>query len=227
LYDIYQGSPSRTATKQLQHARKALIDARNNSYQNRQYFLDHIQCKKIDAGQTTQASVINQIQQAERRKFCWNTFKLLRKGPQTSGGLTHILISADNSNPTKQLRVQNKIQLDSSLLQRNIDHVRRTYGTPFTTNQLTEYIGEDGCNANSDEVLQGNVQPNLPKFVTLLLQQFHQQHKEPIEIQFTFEDMCNGFMKWRERTTTSPSGKHLGIYRTLIQTIYHHNPESD
>jgi hypothetical protein len=29
--------------------------------------------------------------------------------------------------------------------------------------------------------------------------------------------MINGFHKWRENTTTSPSGKHLGIYRTLTK----------
>jgi hypothetical protein len=113
-YDIYQGAPTRTVIKQLQHARKALIDACNNSYQNQQHFLDHIQWKKIDAGQTTQAAVIKQIQQAERRKYCWNTFMLLRKGPQMSGGLTHILVPEDNSNPTKHIRIQNKNQLDSS-----------------------------------------------------------------------------------------------------------------
>jgi hypothetical protein len=167
------------------------------------------------------------MQKSERRKFCWNTFKPLQKGPQTTGGLAHILVPADNSNSKKHIQVQNKTLLDSSLLQRNIDHFCKAHGTPFTTNQITAYIGKDGCNTNSDDVLQGKVQPHLPKFVTLLLQQFHQQHKAPIEIQFTFEDMCNGFMKWRERTTTSPSGKHLGIYRALIQIIYHHDYESD
>jgi hypothetical protein len=85
----------------------------------------------------------------------------------------------------------------------------------------------DGCNANSDEVLQDTVQQNLPKFVTLLLQQFHKQHKEPLNRQFTFDEMCTGFVKWKERTTTSPSGKHLDIYRALIQILNHHNQESN
>jgi hypothetical protein len=33
--------------------------------------------------------------------------------------------------------------------------------------------------------------------------------------------MINGFSKWRESTTTSPSNKHLGIYKALIR--YHHH----
>jgi hypothetical protein len=35
----------------------------------------------------------------------------------------------------------------------------------------------------------------------------------------TFEDMCNGFSKWREQTTTSPSNKHLGIYKSLLNAV--------
>jgi hypothetical protein len=110
-YDIYQGKPDRPVLKQLQHARKALIDARNNSYQNRQHFLDHIQCQKIDTRQTTQAAVIKKIQLADQRFFCWNTFKLLRKGPQKSGVLTHILIPENNYNSTKHILIQTKSQM--------------------------------------------------------------------------------------------------------------------
>jgi hypothetical protein len=32
----------------------------------------------------------------------------------------------------------------------------------------------------------------------------------------SFNDMCIGFAKWRESTTTSPSNKHLGIYKSMI-----------
>jgi hypothetical protein len=61
----------------------------------------------------------------------------------------------------------------------------------------------------------------------MLLQQFHKQHKESLDIHFTFDNMCTGFMRWRERSTTSLSGKHLGIYRALIQTLNYHDLESN
>jgi hypothetical protein len=31
--------------------------------------------------------------------------------------------------------------------------------------------------------------------------------------------MCQGFRKWREQTTTSPSNKHLGIYKSLLNAM--------
>jgi hypothetical protein len=34
-----------------------------------------------------------------------------------------------------------------------------------------------------------------------------------------YEDMVQGLAKWREKTSTSPSGKHLGICKTIIKTL--------
>jgi hypothetical protein len=180
--------------KQLLYARKALIDARNNSYQRRQHFLDHIQCQSIDAGKTSQANITQQIKKAEQKRFCWNTFKLLRIGPQSSVGFTHILLP-DGNNPNKYTQIQTKSLLDSFLLQRNIDHFQQASGTPFTTPDLIAYTGEDGCHENTTDILIGTVRNDLPKYVKLLLQQFKSSNKT-IDITFSFHDMCNGFMKW-------------------------------
>jgi hypothetical protein len=55
---------------------------------------------------------------------------------------------------------------------------------------------------------------------TLLLRKL-QRVREPISLSFRIQDMCNGFLKWREKTTTSPSNKHLGISRALIMADKH------
>jgi hypothetical protein len=43
---------------------------------------------------------------------------------------------------------------------------------------------------------------------------------DPIELQIDKEIWKNKFKKWSERTTTLPSGLHLGHYKTLITTYY-------
>ena len=35
----------------------------------------------------------------------------------------------------------------------------------------------------------------------------------------SFEAFIQGLLKWRESTSTSPSGRHLGLYKTLL-TVY-------
>jgi hypothetical protein len=79
----HQGASDRSPIKQVRHARKALLEARNQSFQNQQVILDHLQYQRIESGKATEANLIYQIQKAEKRKQCWKTFKLLRNGPQT------------------------------------------------------------------------------------------------------------------------------------------------
>ena len=41
--------------------------------------------------------------------------------------------------------------------------------------------------------------------------------RQPLPAEVPFEKMIQGFKKWKEQTTTSPSGKHLGTCHILIK----------
>ena len=43
------------------------------------------------------------------------------------------------------------------------------------------------------------------------------QMPSPVEYAISKEDLIDGFRKWREETSTSPSNRHLGIYKILTQ----------
>jgi hypothetical protein len=78
-----------------------------------------------------------------------------------------------------------------------------------------DLTGADGCTQITLDILEGTVPDDIPKYPNLVLEQF-KRIRQPISFNFTFKDMCSGFGKWREQTTTSPSGKHLGIYTALV-----------
>jgi Reverse transcriptase (RNA-dependent DNA polymerase) len=80
---------------------------------------------------------------------------------------------------------------------------------------MIEVIGENGCEGNIKDILNGQVPIHIPKYPRLLLSEL-QKTRNTIPLDMTIEDMCTGFSKWRENTTTSPSGKHLGIYKAHI-----------
>ena len=40
----------------------------------------------------------------------------------------------------------------------------------------------------------------------------------PLSIDLTVEDYIQIFSKWAEKNTTSPSGRHLGHYKAILQT---------
>jgi hypothetical protein len=137
----------------------------------------------------SKAKAISQQRNRERQKRCWRTLKILRKGTQSSGGLTHVLINEKN-NPSKVTQVQHKSDLDHTLLQLNISHFSQAEGTPFPTDALKSIIGEDGCSNGAIQRLSGNLPPNFPNYYS---QNFR-----------------------RNKQHTSTSGKHLWIYKSLI-----------
>ena len=48
-------------------------------------------------------------------------------------------------------------------------------------------------------------------------QQEEVRNKREISLDTTPEDYEEGFKKWSEMTATSPSGRHLGLYKALLK----------
>jgi hypothetical protein len=215
---IFQGNPLRNTVQQLRLARKHLINCRIRAKELREEYLDILHEQLVEEGNMTKAEAVRQMINTEKQSQCWRTFKLLRSGTSSTGGVSHVLIPEPSETGQKFKKIQLKQELDSVLLQQNITHFSQAAGTPFTVSPLIDIIGEDGCTEQALRILEGHVPQNLPKYSRLLLHKL-QRVREPISLQFTFNDMCEGFSKWRESTTTSPSGKHLGVYKALINAV--------
>jgi hypothetical protein len=110
--------------------------------------------------------------------------------------------------------------MDATLLTQNITHFAQADGTLFTRQPLLDIIGDDGCQTGALQILEGIIPENLDRHTSILLKHI-QRVRAPMEINMTFQDMKNGFNKWREQTTTSPSNKHLGVYKSLRSAINH------
>jgi hypothetical protein len=108
--------------------------------------------------------------------------------------------------------------MDSHLHSNNQGHFAQADGTPFTRPPLSTDLAFDGCTVTSESILAGEVPDSYEKFSKALLSEL-QRCREPILPIIDFEDMCYSFRKWKEKTTTSPSRKHLGIYKSLLNAL--------
>ena len=106
------------------------------------------------------------------------------------------------------------------LQERNQKHFGQAHGTPFTIAPLVDQLGYRGEGQGTAQILDGTFDySDYDPSVQLFLQ--HLQHVEEIaqmtvKPTITEQEYTSKLKVWSESTTTSPSGMHLGHYKTLI-----------
>jgi hypothetical protein len=96
-------------------------------------------------------------------------------------------------------------------------HFGQATGTPFTTSPLCDIFGYGGHNSEVDKLLDGHLEiPDITIDMKRLLNNFRRSCPA-LSQHFPDHNIMNGFQQWHESTTTSPSRKHLGIYRSISE----------
>jgi len=166
------------------------------------------------------------MKHAEETQKCFALVQEILQ-PSIPRGLTHLLIP-DPSRPAPHI-IQDTTTMEQHLLQHSQEHFRRAHGTPYTVPPLSDLLAFDGMTPFGDAVLRGDpIPPELPiDAATHLLLQHQRTMLRPTETPdhpFDFDLLMKGFCKWPEKTRTSPSGHHLGIYKSLLKDNPPPNP---
>jgi len=107
--------------------------------------------------------------------------------------------------------------MNEALLDYSHNHFATAQGTPFTVEPLSHLLNYNGITKFGRLVSQGraNIAELLLDEATQALLN-HLKSKQPNQESshpLMYEELQNGIKKWPEKTTTSPSGRHLGIYK--------------
>ena len=103
------------------------------------------------------------------------------------------------------------------LLTRNRLHFGQAQGTDFTTPQFTRHIDWAASTDSAELILRGEYSSSeLTDLQALLLQHCRSPQLDVISPTVTEAEFISKFKSWNERTSTSPSGLHLGHYKALV-----------
>ena len=181
--------------------------------------------------------VIKEIIATEQTKKTYRNIRYAL-GKQRNSSILRLLIPLNtNSEKVKTTKVlSTKQEIHESIIDYNIKHYSKAEASPVGIGTpLHEKLGPYGISPFCDRVLQGNMNfhdlEDIPMSETVELlksmvkPQIHstnQQtlpHNTPAEINISLdnEDYTKMFKKWKEKTTTSPSGRHLGHYKSILQ----------
>lgn len=209
---IYLGNPNRSIYGQYKKSEKALVQIRLEASKEREKFLYTRQETLVLEGKLDAAKAVKQIQQMEKRQRTFQAFRRATKPQASSGGLQYILIQeAEHIR-----RIDDITEMNTRLHHRNELHFSQAQGTPFTVSPLAESLGYDGCTLTAQTLIDQGIIPECDNYAaSLILQELQRSSTPEIEHKFTLPQLRQGFQKWREKTTTSPSGKHLGILKSI------------
>ena len=114
--------------------------------------------------------------------------------------------------------------MERHLLQYNRDSFRAASASPFGHGALYDTITFSGLSIQADQILSGQSPPDWSKddhamreFLASFTLPQCVSDKPAIPCDITQDDVLRGFQSWKESTSTSPSGRHLGLYKAAIQ----------
>ena len=222
--DIDQPRPSHQEElkSRLQESRKRYREAVKNASKNREKFLEErAEATALHTGKAKE-KVLKQILASEESAKDFEYLSILR-GKTKSGGLSSIKVptgETDANDKPIYTEIFDQNQITRHLIDRNTKHFNQAQGTPFTEGLLFEMFGWDGTGPAADAVLDGTLDIDsldTTDAVKSVLRRLRKREDwSPIKTEITTEEFIAGFRKWNERTSTSPSGRNLSMYKALV-----------
>ena len=160
-------------------------------------------------------------------------FETLNRARQSSvrQGVTRLEIPKhphdDPKNCTEWQLIDIPTEIVANLQRRNRQHFGQAHGTPFTVPPLSDALTLTGEGQGTSDILSGEwANTELPESIVLLLQHLKVSEDMTHSIgtdTISDEEFIGKLKVWKESTTTSPSGVHLGHYKSLISRhVYSH-----
>jgi hypothetical protein len=120
-------------------------------------------------------------------------------------------------------KVINRSEIEVQILKYNRDSFRVTADSPYGHGIIHDKLTFTGLSPAASGLLHGVIPDNWPtsddhlqSFLSSFTIPETEQNSPPISTTLSTDDVSRSFKQWREKTTTSPSGRHLGHYKALI-----------
>ena len=128
-----------------------------------------------------------------------------------------------NSQPTgARTSITNPSELFSTFTTQNILHFSQAMDTPGVSGHLGQIMPPFTRNDHSDSILQGTYNlsnidpmPEIRQFLEAMARPSALHSTSPVDTTITTQDFQKGFRKLSDKTSSSPSGRHITHYKIL------------
>jgi hypothetical protein len=138
------------------------------------------------------------------------------------GGVSSILVPLPKEGTELEyLAITDGPTIETLILNRNIRHFRQAETTPLATPEVIRIIGFGADTDRAEQLLDGTGDPTDitdDEWSRYLLTSMRRHSKE-LKIEITKGKMMNKYKIWKECTSTSPLGRHLGHFHALFRPM--------
>ena len=206
--------------KGIRKAKEKLLIAQNEAIQALQEE-ENLECSLIAAAEGLKTKgVEGRRQHIKQSRALFQRLKTSFK-PAQSQGICQVLIPEASGSPQYET-VTDPVRVETLLIERNQEHFSQAQGSPFTVAPLSDTFGYKGETMEATQLIRGHNSEHIikkqPIGVQSILRKLNDNKALPlINADLTYSEFVAGFRTWREATSTSPSGRHLGHYKTLLR----------
>jgi hypothetical protein len=203
--------------EQLKLCRENHKHAIENSKELRQAFLiEQAAIATLNRNITSEAAIL-QLKNIEDSITTCESLRRVMKPSGYQAGLSTIKVPNENGG---FITIVDPKEIEEKLLERNRKHYGQAEHTEMASETVRELMGTTGTLSFCDKVLRGEA--DLSAF-SPSLQAILQQLENPPDVEVNdiimLEDFKDALKCWKEKTSTSPSGRNLGHYISLMTKI--------
>jgi hypothetical protein len=178
---------------------------------------------------TTEEKTLKAIFHTEEARKIYNNIKGTFGKEQVP--LTQVDFLSDPGNKSSaHTTLTSKEDIEENILRRNRHHSLQSLSTPFFTHPLLHQAISPSSNDNLIDQLLDNkilndedIQQSFSDTEKAWIEALHQRISSEISLSFSCKDFKNVFRFKQERTSSSPSGRHFGHYRSMLECFRQNN----
>jgi hypothetical protein len=173
--------------------------------------------------------MLKKIKHREAQSKCFRKLAYVLKPSGSKGGVTKVEVVLDGIT----VAYTDKTDVERETQAKNQKHFNQAAGSPFTLYPLSE-VGVSATAFKTSRLPDGTP-IHMPADTFLETENILDLLKRPrpgaanakISSRISLLDFTSAIKAWKERTSTSPSGRHLGHYKLIVQTYEdkHAKPE--
>ena len=221
-WDKHQGHPEWSPRKQYKRALQKLRKVTANDQEIRRKFLTEL----IKATSDSEARPIKAILHTEYIIKLHQNFNMSYKKPKKR------IWAIKKLTEEGHIEFHLKQEIDKQIYHHNINHFMkpRTSRSPFATNPLLGHLGHGATTPEANDFVWNpdhELPRDIPNLARKILDKLRPHHNEPppANSEITPKDLIAAFTAWKEKTSTSPAGTHLGHYKVWLRN-YMSNDEA-